>query len=485
MSMRLASLPVALFLAACSFSPSGGGGTAIDSGSDGPTIDSPVDSSIDTVDAPTDAAIDTMTMIDACVDVCDPATGTISSCGQPVQTCAAGCSSTGTVHCRQIIASNGVSTLDVTDADTVVTLMDNRLYLINTDTGEIRHFALDGSGGQNFRPGTTGLDATTKIRYRNTAAVAGVPGMGVLGLRGLSIPAGTVVRGVGDRTLVIVASEGINVAGKIDVSAGRQRAANGAVALFEQGPGGGRGALDIATAAGGCAAGGPGFEGAGDDTGGGGGGLGTAGAVGGTSGGHAGGTATGMGQLAVSCAQVNLVPLRGGSGGGAGGQSNADGGGGGGALQLTSLGGAITLSGKLFAGGAGGANGGAGQGGAGGGAGGALLIEAGTITVTGSSLTAGGGAGGSGDGGGAGESAHDDGTAAQAATGGNGGRGATGANAGNGEALATAGTGNGDGTGGGGGGAGIIHLRSLMAPNQATATVIRPSAGTSMPLRTD
>ena len=488
MSMRVASIVASMALASCRFSPDGVGVSddvppVIDAAViDAAAIDA---AAIDgAIDAPTDAGID------ACVSVC--AANTIVSCGQVVETCAAGCSSVGSVHCSQLVPSNGVSeTDDLTGTDADLVLAAGRLYTFNTDTGEIRNFPLDGSGGGSLVrvAATPGLDATSKIRWRvATQAVPGgsvaPPELSYFGLKSLTVPATTIVRPIGARGAVIVTRGALTVAGEIDVGGGRIQTAPGTAAVTVPGPGGGRGALDPANSARGCAPGGNGtrLTLAGNvqrDTGGGGGGFGTAGGKGGRASmtEDGGGSAVLAATLPTVCAQTNLVPLRGGSGGGCG-QGNNDGGGGGGALQLTSFTSITIAAGTVYAGGAGGDGTQGADGGGAGGSGGGLLLEAPAITITGGSLTAGGGGGGAGVGDtNPAENGQRDGTAAEPTN--NGGTGATGPNAAAGEELASAGLGDVDGTGGGGGGAGLIHLRSLSAPAIAGSPVIRPGASTS------
>ena len=490
MSMRVASIVASMVLASCRFSPDGGVGGSDDvppvidaAAIDGATIDgAAIDGAV--IDAPTDAGID------ACVSVCSA--NAIVSCGQVVATCAAGCSTVGSVHCAQIVPSNGVSENDdLTGADADLVLATGRLYTFNTDTGEIRNFPLDGSGGGAVVrvAATPGLDATSKIRWRVATQTApggsvAAPELSYFGLKSLTVPATTIVRPIGARGAVIVTRGALTVAGEVDVGGGRIQSAPGTAAVTVPGPGGGRGALDPGNSARGCAPGGNGTRIilAGNvqrDTGGGGGGFGTAGGKGGRASmtEDGGGSAVLAATLPTVCAQANLVPLRGGSGGGCG-QGNNDGGGGGGALQLTSFTSITITAGTLYAGGAGGDGTQGADGGGGGGSGGGLLLESPAITITGGSLTAGGGGGGAGVGDtDPAESGRRDGMPADPTN--NGGTGATGPNAAAGEELASSGGGEVDGTGGGGGGAGLIHLRSLSAATITGSPVIRPGASTS------
>ena len=487
----LATLPALAWVAGCSFSPSGGAGGDDDGGPiDGAVIDAHLDAS--PIDAPIDVPAD------ACVPLC--VGNDIESCGAVVESCALGCSTTGTVHCKYIVASNGVNEADdLAGADADLRLMANRLYVFDTDTGEIRHYALDGSGGGAMvrAGGVDGLDPASKIRFRTIdqptpPGSSAPPDLAVFGVRSLTIPPTAVLRPIGARAAALVARGSIDVGGEIDVGGGRVQSPQGAASITIPGPGGGRGALSSSSGAQGCAAGGNGQRNIvaanqQRDTGGGGGGLGTAGGRGGRASLlQGGGSAVDSILLQLACSQANLTPLRGGSGGGCsrdgGGGDVSAGGGGGGVLQLTSFH-SIVVTGTLYAGGAGGTgdaeltdNGADGGGGAG--AGGGILVEAPRIKLEGASVTATGGGGGAGNNNVMpGQSGQRSGAAA--APTGNGGRGATGPNAGGGEVGAEDGTGDVDGTGGGGGGAGIIHLRSIEAPTIAGSPVIRPGASTS------
>jgi hypothetical protein len=488
-------------LAACTFSP-GGGRPAVDDAS--VSVDASDGDGAVTIDAAIDAP---GTSADACTAVC--VGDDVMSCGAVVEACAAGCSTTGGAHCKQLVPSNGVTIADdLTGADVDLVLMADRLYTFDTDTGEIRHYPLDGSGGgaQVRAGGVSGLDPVSLIRWRVVAQPAPPasrppPALAIFGVRSLSIPENSVLRPIGTRAAVLVARGTIQVAGEIDVGGGRLQSAQGGVSRTTPGPGGGQGAFDaaVANAAQGCAPGGNGSRVtlAGNqqrDTGGGGGGLGTAGGKGGPAqaqGVDGGGAIVAAGLLATVCAQTNLVPLRGGSGGGcsrdAGGGDVTRGGGGGGALQLTSFTAIEIQDGSLYAGGAGGlgdgeAAGSGADGGGAGGSGGSILLEAPSITVMAGSITATGGGGGAG---------HDDATAGQngqrtgdaAQPSGNGGRGATGGGVG--ESLALDGTGDLDGTGGGGGGAGLVHLRSVRAAAVSGGPILRPAPSTSTAATTD
>ncbi|HVV88365.1 MAG TPA: hypothetical protein VHE35_35225, partial [Kofleriaceae bacterium] len=239
------------------------------------------------------------------------------------------------------------------------------------------------------------------------------PGVLVLAVDGLVVPADATLRVSGSRALLVLSRGAIAIAGTVDGAGGCDVEANTPARdrLWCGGPGGGDGGHrdngNGRTAATGCAPGGNGDAGSTtDEHGGGGGGFGTAGGDGGggdgigpdSEGGTVGGTDT-------------LEPLRGGSGGGtagyranAGDDNRTAGGGGGGALQLTAKL-SIDVSGVLDVSGEGGA--GTAQastyqppgtdGGGGGGAGGGILLEAPSVTLTSAAIVvANGGGGGAG-----------------------------------------------------------------------------------------
>lgn len=403
------------------------------------------------------------------------------TCVGAEQACPLGCSIDGGVHCQALVPSNGVRADDLLAVEGDLTLEADARYLIDTASGAIRRYPADGSGvGAVVRTDGEGLVA--QLRFRTTPAVGTAPGLAVLGVRSLTIPATTVLRPIGARALVIVASGAIVIDGEIDVGAGRGEGALGLPVVAAAGSGGGRGCTNANLLAQGCAPGGTGAHANGRDLGGGGGGFVVAGGRGGPSGTflNDGGVAVAQALLGMMCPQTALVPLRGGSGGGCG-FAGDDGGGGGGALQLTSMVSIAVNGGTLYAGGAGGAGSSSRGGGGGAGAGGGILLEAPVILIDGGRLITSGGGGG--DGAGlpiAGDNARR--TGAVALGSGNGGQGATGLDPALGEVLATAGgrpSTQGQGTGGGGGGAGLVHLRSI-APATVLGGVIRPAPGTSM-----
>jgi hypothetical protein len=253
----------------------------------------------------------------------------------------------------------------------------------------------------------------------------------------------------GSRPLVLVATNTLEVSGKIDVSS--YRLVSGNTVIGEHvGAGEASAALCGTTSAGGN-----------DGTGGAGGGA------GGTFGGRGGAGAAGRnggGGTAGASAPVGAAPtfVRGGCAGTAGGSTSRQGGGpghGGGAVYLIA-GSQIMMSGVITASGQGGYGGDLGSGGGGAGAGGLIGIDAPAITSS-ATIFANGGAGGEGGGqsgyGFNGDSAV---TATTAATcydfnsnGGNGGTGSVGTTL-----DGSAGQTNDNGGGGGGGAAGVIRV---------------------------
>ena len=280
----------------------------------------------------------------------------------------------------------------------------------------------------------------------------------VLSVTSLAIAAGSTLRAVGARPLVVAVFGDARLDGALDVAAqGATTAAGSGVACAS---GVGLPGTDAAST---------------DETGGGGGGGGFvgAGATGGNGGNHgfggSGGPARGDEELRV---------LIGGCAGASGGKGKDVAGGrpgaGGGALQLSASG-DVVIAGIVSASGGGGGGGGSGGGGGGGGSGGAVLVESARLVLHATArVTANGGAGG--EGGGAGltgadgiDGARDGDVAATgghgtSAVGGNGGTGSAadlvvGTNGANGGMLRSAPSGDlSGGGGGGGGGAGRIRL---------------------------
>jgi hypothetical protein len=278
-----------------------------------------------------------------------------------------------------------------------------------------------------------------------------------------------VVRGVGSRPLVIVASGLLTIAGTLDV--GSQRGTQA-----------GTGAQDAT-----C----PNLGLAENDDGGGGGGAGGSfygpGGDGGTGDLNNNGAPIGAGAGGTHVAAITPSDLRAGCRGGNGGSGGMGstagvGGRGGGAIYLIA-GTEIQISGRVVAYGAGGGGAGVQGGGGGGGSGGMIGLDAPNVVVSGI-LAANGGGGGEGAGVGSGISG-EDGTIDEAraeggiapngdgsnSDGGNGGRGSGGAEL-------TGGNGGNDngGGGGGGGGAGFIYVKGALtlAGSASPAPMVSP-----------
>jgi len=259
----------------------------------------------------------------------------------------------------------------------------------------------------NGQPGSLALTLSGSVTVTTSSATPSISGMtledgtfdirpqlqggevAVLHVASLTIAQGAVVRVIGTRPLIVVASGAIEILGIVDAS-GKQSI-----------PGAG-GASPGAGAA-------PGITGIHfgtySDTGGGGGGFGAAGAAGGAI--TSCRTTLQGGAFGASSGDDVLTVLIGGSGGGQG-ESMAcaanPGGAGGGAVQLTSATSVhIAASGAINAGGGGGSGGidcGSfdGNSGAGGGAGGAIVLQAPIVHNEGIVVANGGGGGGSGSG---------------------------------------------------------------------------------------
>lgn len=271
-----------------------------------------------------------------------------------------------------------------------------------------------------------------------------IPSGRLISVDALSIAAGTTLRVIGDRPLIVASWSTITVDGAIDASSdatGRGAGANPADCSVHAAIAGEN------DDAGGAGGGGGGFQGAGGT-----GGEGGAGATGGN-----GGVAVAAPLLLGGCA---------GARGGTGDTPGGSGGDGGGAVQLTARTG-VMITGTVHAGGSGGdpatTNGGndADGGGGGGGSGGMIGLEAPDVTVaSGATLAANGGGGGEGINDGPGGRGSDGAPAATRASGGNGGDGGNGGLGSGGPALAG---GNGaddseNGAGGAGGGAGYVVI---------------------------
>lgn len=306
-------------------------------------------------------------------------------CGQ-AQVCALGCASGDVAgraaHCIELQPSNGFTDWSITDG-TAGFMVDGDL-IVNTDNGEIVEAR---SSGAIIRSAGGGV--------RNGIYFASTPGVlpSVFAMQNLTIVDGAALRFVGGPAAVLLINGDAVVAGRLDASAGLDP-------LRPVGPGGGSGGVVLADNGDGCGGGDTGTSNVTADGGGGGGGMRSAG---GTGGGDSvplplGGTG------GVSCNNVDLQPLRGGSGGGTGGAGSAMisfgfGGHGGGALQLSVRNRLIIESTGLVVASGGGGGGGrflnaAGGGGGGGGTGGGLLLEAPVVVVAGKIFANGGGGGG-------------------------------------------------------------------------------------------
>jgi hypothetical protein len=203
----------------------------------------------------------------------------------------------------------------------------------------------------------------------------------VIHARSVILSADVTLQVTGTRPLIVIADR-IDIAGRLDVSADRER----------PGPGGSPGSMGLGR-------GGDGETNAPNGGGGGGGGYGQPGGRGGSDGGT---PAVEGGVPGVSWGDAQLTVLAGGSGGGGAAQTSecgnpgAPGGGGGGALQLTAVT-SIAVTGVIDAGGGGGPPGrqcasGA-EAGRGGGAGGAIYLQAPQVSIAGAVAANGGGGG--------------------------------------------------------------------------------------------
>lgn len=270
----------------------------------------------------------------------------------------------------------------------------------------------------------------------------------VLAFEDLEVAAGSTLRLIGPRPVMLVSMKDITVFGTIRVHAGAQA----------------------------CAGNGAGGNGSGNDfgwqSGGGGGGFGSAGARGG----HAGSTQTGTGGV------INASPsLRGGCPGGRGGNNSDAPAPGGGALQLIARGTLFLSGGSITAPGRGGRGGGLIQAGGGGGSGGALLLEATRVVATNGALSCNGGGGGQ-------QTTNRDGADGNAsATPAAGGfDGLSAGRGGDGAAGTVDATSGGDASalnfgGGGGGGVGRIHINVASDCDLGPAVIISPQATSNRP----
>jgi hypothetical protein len=378
-------------------------------------------------------------------------------------------------RCNRVMPSNFDPTpfYDSVTAD----FQADALVSINTDTGAIT------SGGTIVRPAGTGVDASG-IHFSTISQGAGLPEIGVFGVRSFSVtgPASVFVKG--SNAFALYATDSISIAGDVMARATDRL----------PGPGG---------SAGGAADGAPGEcyhsggegkggaeAGAGGDqieAGGGGGGRGASGGAGGDAfyglqyaSGGAGGPGNGV---------PELTPLFGGCGGGAGGGPDTFhdpdghggyGGGGGGAVQLVADG-PIFITGLVNVGGAGGEGGHYGAGGGGGGSGGALLLQGTEIEVPAGAMVAANGGGGGAGSGSAGSATADNGDDAYPSvfTASGGSASGYGGNGGAGGAIGARVGEDGGAAGNGGGGGGAVGRIRLEANNiTAGALNVSPSPST-------
>ncbi len=433
-------------------------------------------SDIETCPLPQQCIAGTCTLSDAAVDVavdvgadadltCLCSDANTLTCATGDTSCALGCLD-APPHCAQIVPSNGLDLGTTTQVMSTI-VFDSAVF--DTDTGAIT--------GSITRSAGSGVMSDIDFETRMFDGVT----LGVFTFHGLHVKPGGIVQFTGAAAAVFLVGGSAMISGTIDGSGGCNSDPSCA------GPGGGLGARDLVTVAGGC---GPGataksVTGNNNDSGGGGGGGGGSGAAGTTV------TPSSGGVGGAACLATTLVPLVGGSGGGNGSKSDGlvpgKGGGGGGAFQLTALD-QITVSGTITMGGGGGAGGVAGVmvgttgtansgGGGGGGAGGAILLEAPTLTIAGFLAANGGGGGGGGEGSAAGMPGNNGNASTAPAIGGAPASGAgAGGNGGAGTTAPTTVTGATSNGGGGGGGVGAIYLRSLNGQISATTSPAAESA---------
>lgn len=429
-------------VAACSYTPPGGGNTPTDSPD--PQMDSPPP----LPDAGSCVEASTACFTDNGVEVLQ----TCEAAGENpiISECTWGCIGDGGAHCGVVQPlGGGVLPEDLlpTKGQLLEAITIDANTDFNTDTGEI-------TGGFTRPSGTGEINGIEWIE-RN--------GVGIFRMRSLTINGEINPRG--DNAVALVALETITVNEKIDLIHCTDNVNPGG---FDGGSVQGAGA-------------GPGGGGAstgGDDN-----------CSGGGGGGHAGGGGQGgAGNNVPRSAGGDIVDdaaiatLRGGSGGGGG--RGGTGGQGGGAVQLAANG-AITFTddGEINAGGCGGQAGQNNKSGAGGGAGGTIVLEAPVLSFTaGAVLAVNGGGGGGGDAmstnGGDGPTSLNAGTAGSGANqGGNGGKGAS---------NITFNGDDGDGSkngGGGGGGIGRIVMRTRTGMATTTGVVISPALGSGSPAK--
>jgi len=370
--------------------------------------------------------------------------------------------------CRQVLGFDSPSVQSDASADTADAAADASVFAVAHlpptawDPGTLDLVIGD------LRVDTTLLETTPDVTGLVLEAVPVDGGeLAVMRVASLQVTDAGVVRVVGDRPLVVVASGDIAISGTIDAAA------------HGDAPGPGGSASNL-----GPNAGEPGgHDGLFLDAGGGGGGGGETGGSGGPAAYTDQNTQCGNQTLNSSVAaatpgtvavDLDLVQLTAGSAGADGGSTcnpKPAGGAGGGAIQLSTPAG-ISIAGIVAAGGGGGAAGHGcggldGQGGGGGGAGGAIYLQSPSVTVSGAIVANGGGGGGGAGTNGAsadGNDGRDDATQATGGQGGSiyGGHGGAGGVDGTGaaDAGATPDCGNG---GGGGGSVGRIVIDSTFS----------------------
>jgi hypothetical protein len=308
-----------------------------------------------------------------------------------------------------------------------------------------------------------GMTLPAGVTFDVRPQLGGGPDLAVLHVATLDVQGGAMVRIVGTRPLVIVASGVVTVSGVLDAGAhGVDAGAGGSLPATGDGAGQ-HGNHETSNQS---------------DSGGGGAGYGNAGAAGGAITGTCTATAGAAGVMYGDAAITRLI---GGSGGGtnSGTQCTPDlGGAGGGALQLTSAM-SISITGTVLA------SGGGGRGstdcgqsdvnsGAGGGSGGAIVLQAPAIMLGGVVAANGGGGGGSSSTGSGNANPGDDGGAGSAQANGGTGPRAAGGKGGSASGDPTAGGGSTCGTNGGGGGGAAGRI--AIAGTLTSTGVVSPAA---------
>jgi hypothetical protein len=281
--------------------------------------------------------------------------------------------------CREVVPANDLG--DLPESQASLTVPGNAIAVFDGMTGEIHRC---GKPEEPFWP-AEGPASDIRFVQRDNKHI--------WTLRELIVEKGAQVRFLAPGPVFLVVGEDAVIAGRVDVSGGRRACSLESLCgepstdVTCPGPGGSAGG--VAGNGQGAGGGERGAQGSGLDGGGGGGGYGTPGA--------AGGLAAWAANGGADYGEIELQPLRGGSGGGSGGgASGGAGGGGGGALQITA-GRHVQMNhgGFILAGGGGGGAGLGGDGGGGGGSGGAILIQA--PSLNGGFFVAAGGGGGAGD----------------------------------------------------------------------------------------